>query len=67
MYDEKLNEDEPALSSFSSNEEQEIFEEEGIDLWKQLKKELASNYEVVYFSEKLGKTVANPSELKVLH
>lgn len=67
MYDGKLNEDEPALSGFSSNEEQEIFEEEGIDLWKQLKKELTSNYEVIYFSEKLGKTIANPSELKVLH
>ncbi|MBF2013898.1 MAG: hypothetical protein IGS23_01535 [Rivularia sp. T60_A2020_040] len=67
MYDAKLDENEPALSIFSSNEEQQIFEEEGINLWKQLKQELATNYEVVYFSEKLGKTLANPNQLKVLH
>ncbi|MGB3754944.1 MAG: hypothetical protein WBA07_01035 [Rivularia sp. (in: cyanobacteria)] len=67
MYDEILNEDEPTLSSFSSNDEQESFEKEGINLWKQLKQELASTYEVVYFSEKLRKIIANPSELKVLH
>ena len=66
MYDAKLNEDEPILSSFSSNEELESFEEEGINLWKQLKKELATNYEVVYFSEKLRKIIANLNELKVL-
>lgn len=66
MYDAKLNEDEPTLSSFSSNEEQASFEEEGINLWKQLKQELESNYEVVYFSEKLRRIIANPSELKVL-
>ena len=65
MYDAKLDEGEPALSRFSSNNE-ESFEEEGINLWKQLKQELASNYEVVYFSEKLRKVIANPSELKVL-
>ncbi|MGB3642813.1 MAG: hypothetical protein WBA39_35305 [Rivularia sp. (in: cyanobacteria)] len=67
MYDAKLNEDEPGLSSFSTNEEQDNFEEEGISLWKQLKQELASTYEVVYFSEKLRKIIANPSEFKVLH
>jgi hypothetical protein len=32
MYDAKLNEDEPTLSSFSSNEEQASFEEEEINL-----------------------------------
>lgn len=66
MYDAKLNEDEPTLSSFSSNEEQENFEEEGVYLWKQLKQELAHKYEVVYFSDKQGKIIANLNELKVL-
>lgn len=67
MYDAKLNQDEPGLSSFLSTEEQENFEKEGINLWRQLKQELAPKYEVVYFSEKLGKIVANSNELKVLH
>lgn len=66
MYDAKLNEDEPDLSNFSNDEEQESFEKEGINLWKQLKQELASKYEVIYFSEKLGKIIAKPTELKVL-
>jgi hypothetical protein len=35
-------------------------------LWKQLQKELAPNYEVVYFSETLRKFVTDMNELESL-
>ena len=34
-------------AGLSSPEADKAFEEEGINLWKQLQKELAANYEVV--------------------
>ncbi|BDI18608.1 hypothetical protein ANSO36C_44100 [Nostoc cf. commune SO-36] len=49
-----------------SAEAEAAFEEEGISLWKQLQTELAPNYQVVYFSELLGKVLTHPSELEVL-
>jgi len=67
VYDAKLNWDDPNSSGFPSLEAKTAFEAEGISLWKQLQKELAPNYEVVYFSEPLGKVVSVPSELAVLH
>ena len=42
------------------------FEQEGISLWKQLQQELAPNYEVVYFSDRLRQVVNHPNELEVL-
>lgn len=67
IYDDKLNHDDPAASYFPSLEAFLAFEEEGISLWKQLQKELAPDYEIVYFSNKLCRIVTNPDELKALH
>ncbi|MEH2403806.1 hypothetical protein [Nostoc sp.] len=67
IYNAKLNWEDPANSSgFLSEEAEADFEEEGISLWKQLQTELAPNYQVVYFSELLGKVLTHPSELDVL-
>ncbi len=66
IYDAKLNQDDPAASYFPSLEASSAFEEEGISLWKQLQKELAPDYEVVYFSNRLHKVVANLAELEAL-
>jgi hypothetical protein len=51
---------------FSTPEVEADFDEEAIKLWKQLQKELAPNYEVVYFSDILGKVVTHESELEAL-
>jgi hypothetical protein len=64
IYDAKLNWEDPDSSGFPSLEAKAAFEAEGITLWKQLQKELAPNYEVVYFSEKLRKVVTHPTELE---
>jgi hypothetical protein len=63
VYNTTLNWDDPAfLTWFSSPSVEADFDEEAIKLWKQLKKELAPNYEVVYFSDILGKVVTHESE-----
>jgi len=66
IYNAKLNWEDPANSPDLSAEAEAAFEEEGISLWKQLQTELAPNYQVVYFSELLGKVLTHPSELEVL-
>ncbi len=65
-YNATLNWQDPANSLDLSEEAEATFEEEGISLWKQLQTELAPNYQVVYFSEPLGKVLTHPSELEVL-
>ncbi|MBS3025791.1 MAG: hypothetical protein HCA25_01500 [Dolichospermum sp. DET50] len=65
-YNATLNWQDPGNSPDLSPEEEAAFEQEGISLWKQLQKELAPNYEVVYFSESLGKVVSDINELKSL-
>ncbi|HLO88549.1 MAG TPA: hypothetical protein VK203_26565 [Nostocaceae cyanobacterium] len=62
-YDAKLNWEDPASSVGFTPEEETAFEEEGINLWKQLQKELAPNYQVAYFSEKLRKVITEHQEL----
>ncbi|MBD2385800.1 hypothetical protein [Cylindrospermum sp. FACHB-282] len=57
IFNAKLNWEDPANSPGFSAEEEAAFEEEGISLWKQLQKELAPNYEILYFSESLRKVV----------
>ncbi len=67
-YNATLNWQDPANSPGFLNEAAEAaFEAEGISLWKQLQKELARNYKVVYFSETLGKIFTDTSEFEVLH
>lgn len=65
-YNATLNWQDPANSQDLSPEEEAAFEDEGISLWKQLQTELAPNYQVVYFSDLLGKVVNHPSELEVV-
>ncbi|MBK1989974.1 hypothetical protein A0J48_020975 [Sphaerospermopsis aphanizomenoides BCCUSP55] len=66
IYDARLNWQDPGNSPDLSPEEEAAFEQEGISLWKQLQKELAPNYEVVYFSEQLRKVVTDINELESL-
>lgn len=54
IYDRTLNLEDPILSGFASEEETQMFDLEGISLWHQLRKELAPDYEVSYFSDRLG-------------
>jgi hypothetical protein len=66
-YNATLNWSDPTDSpGFPSAEAEAAFEEEGISLWKQLQKELAPSYEVVYFSERLAKVVTHSRELEAL-
>ncbi len=56
--------DDPGNSLSSTIEELAAFEREGISLWEQLQKELAPNYEVVYFSQILGRVMTGVNELE---
>lgn len=66
IYDAKLNWEDPNSSGFPTLEAKAAFEQEGISLWKQLQKELAPDYEVIYFSEQLRQVVNNINELASL-
>ena len=62
-YDATLNQEYPPDSGFASEEDAQAFEQEGISLWQQLQKELAPDYEVLYFSEQQRKLLTHPSQL----
>ncbi len=62
-YDATLNQDYPPDSGFASEEDAQAFEQEGINLWQQLQKELAPDYEVLYFSEQLRQLLTHPDQL----
>jgi hypothetical protein len=64
-YDATLNLDDPYSSGFPNEEAEEAFNIEGINLWKQLREELKPEYEVLYYSYKLGKLLIQPEELNV--
>lgn len=51
-YSSWLDWDDPGNSPEPPLEEQESFDKEGIEIWKQLIDELGDDYEVVYFGEK---------------
>ena len=64
-YDATLNWNDPADSpGFLNHNDQEAFEHEGIELWKQLQKELPSHFKVYYFSDRLKKLVSSSEELE---
>ncbi|RUT02545.1 hypothetical protein DSM106972_060230 [Dulcicalothrix desertica PCC 7102] len=66
-YDATLNWEDPTDSpGFPSLEAKVAFEKEGISLWKQLQTELAPDYQVVYFSDRLFRIITNLGELKAL-
>lgn len=61
-FDAILNWDDPVASGFKSEEAAVAFEQEGIRLWLQLRQELAPDYEVHYFSDKLHKLLTDPNK-----
>ncbi|MFM6757575.1 MAG: hypothetical protein ACKPKE_02070, partial [Microcystis panniformis] len=60
-YDKTLNQDYPPLSDFPNQQAETDFKQEGISLWKQLRLELAQDYEVFYQNE--GQLFRNPKEI----
>ena len=65
-YDNRLNWDDPYESPELSSEEINTFDRQGINLWQQLRTELAPNYEVFYYSDRLQKLLTNPREIEIL-
>lgn len=61
--DARLDWDYPPNTPPLTAAEIEMIEQEGVSLWQELKSELKSQYEVVYFSEKLLRVIHSPSEL----
>lgn len=49
-YDAILNRDDPRNSGFPSPEVQAAWEQEGLHLWRDLQRELGSDYAISYFS-----------------
>jgi hypothetical protein len=66
IYEGTLNGNDPTSSGFRSEEAREAFEQEGISIWHQLRQELAPDYEVRYFSQKLRKAIGHPNELMTM-
>ena len=64
IYDGILNQDDPASSDFENSAAELAFDREGIKLWHLLRKELSPEYEVSYFSDRLGKLFTHPSPLE---
>ena len=62
-YDAILNWEDPRLSGFSTPEDAEAFEEEGIALWHIVREELKPDYHVAYFSWNHG-LFENPEDLE---
>ena len=57
-YDAILNWDDPLSSGFASPADELAFEQEGIRLYEALQAELGTDYEVLYFSQKQSRLVA---------
>lgn len=55
IYDATLNLDDPCASSFLDEEKEKAFEIEGINLWRQVQKELEEEFEVYYYSNRIKK------------
>lgn len=49
-YDETLNRHNPSVSGFINKSDEEGFEAEGREIWKQMVNELKGMYDVKYFS-----------------
>lgn len=45
---------------FSSSEAYEVFDQEGFELWKKVRQELAANYDVFYYSTRLAGLFKHP-------
>jgi hypothetical protein len=64
IYNNILNCDDPASSSFKTIEDQANFEVKGIKLWEKLRQELGQEYNVKYHSIILHRVVSDPRELE---
>ena len=58
-FDSFINMEEPNVPVPISNDELELFEKDGIKIWKKLIEELQNRYKVVYFSQKYRKVIEN--------
>ncbi|HEU4324728.1 MAG TPA: hypothetical protein VFS21_16405 [Roseiflexaceae bacterium] len=65
-YDATFNEEYPPDSGFPTPDDEIAFEREGIRLWKELRQRLAPDYDVIYHSYYLRKTLHSPDELIAL-
>lgn len=65
-YNAGLNWDDPGNTPDPTLAEINAFEAAGITLWERLDQELSKDYEVFYFSQKLGKLVKNPREIMII-
>lgn len=63
-YDSTLNFKDPISSGFSNEQQKQKFEQEGINLWRRLQEELSPDYEVVYYSDALGKLLSPSNKTK---
>ncbi len=64
-YNAILNLADPIASAFPSVEAENRFEREGIMLWQKLRHELATEYEVFYYSYKIGQLLRAYTDLPV--
>lgn len=58
--------DERNISKFPSPEAYEVFDQEGFALWRAVREELASSYDVFYYSEWLGGLFKHPDASMVI-
>lgn len=63
VYDLTLNKEDPNYSGFSSQAEKQAYEDQGIELWRQLDQELSEDYDVYYFSILQQIVIKNPESL----
>lgn len=60
-FDANLNLDDPASSGFASETAAVAFEQEGLELWRQLQQELTPQYEVTYYSLRQRRLLTSPT------
>jgi hypothetical protein len=61
-FDKRMDLEDPTRELRISPREVDAFEQEGVRLWKKLREELPSGYEVSYRSMKLGRLFTDPSQ-----
>lgn len=61
IYESTFNEDYPPDSMFSNSDDEKSFEVEGLEIWKQLQKEIGNEYVIRYFSILNNKVYENIS------
>lgn len=65
-YDATLNKDDSAASGFPTDEEQQAFEDAGLELWRRVREELGAAYDVWHFSDRYQRLFNHPDELEAL-